>query len=192
MSRTLRTRKGGPRILWAIALSISAGALVGAACGSDDSPGGTRPEAATAASDGAEDKLARVLARGTLLLATDPAYRVDDPVNVGYDVERNGLDDVASGKLDAFLCQETAGDQAISEGLHLRSVDPPAYVAYIGGALDRTPTTPARRFFDRVNGIVERLHADGTLARLSRRYFRADYASAAARFDLSAIGQTVR
>jgi ABC-type amino acid transport substrate-binding protein len=53
---------------------------------------------------------------------------------------------------------------------------------------------PRRRtgFFDRVNGIVERLHADGTLARLSRRYFRTDYASAAARFDLSAIGQTVR
>jgi ABC-type amino acid transport substrate-binding protein len=307
-------------------------ALAGAACGSDDSAGGTRPGPATAANDGADDKLAAVLARGTLLLPTDPAYppasfavkgaprrratrcaeneltgpevdgydvavskavaaalklepcfvtpsftqqlagnwadrwdvaftsigivrsrmrnlyftqpyyatperffvrrggpirridqldgarigvctgcfadlylqrkldipgtdvayRVDDPVNVGYDVERNGLDDVASGKLDAFLCQETAGDQAIAEGLHLRSLDPPAYVAYIAGAFDRTPAAAAKTFFDRVNGIIERLHADGTLARLSRRYFRTDYASAAALFDLTAIGQTVR
>jgi hypothetical protein len=39
---------------------------------------------------------------------------------------------------------------------------------------------------------LERLHADGTLARLSRRYFTRDYASAAARFDLSAIRQTIR
>ena len=123
---------------------------------------------------------------------TEVAYRIDDPVNVGYDVERNGLDDVASGKLAAFLCQETAGDQAISEGLPLRSLDPPAYVAYIGGALDRASATPAKTFYDRVNGILERLHADGTLARLSRRYFKKDYASAAARFDLSELGQTIR
>ena len=123
---------------------------------------------------------------------TEVVYRVDDPVNVGFDVERDGLDDVASGKLDAFVCQETAGARAIAEGLHLRSLDPPAYVAYIGGAIDRTSPTPSKAFFDRVNGTVKRLHADGTLARLSRRYFRRDYASAAARFDLSAIGQTIR
>lgn len=123
---------------------------------------------------------------------TKVRYRVDRPVDVGYDVERNGLDDVASGKLDAFLCQETAGDQAIAEGLPLRSLEPAAYVAYIGGALDRASPTPAKEFFNRVNGVVKRLHADGTLARLSRKYFKRDYASAAARFDLSAIRQTIR
>ncbi len=332
MSRSHRTRKGGPRVARAIVLSVAAIALAGAACGSDDSPGGTTPGAATAANDGADDKLARVLARGTLLLATDPAYppasfavkgatrrpasrcaeneltgpevdgydvavskavaaalklepcfvtptftqqlagnwadrwdvaftsigilrsrmrylyftqpyyatperffvrrgarirhveqldgarigvctgcfadlylqrkldvpgtkvryRVDHPVDVGYDVERNGLDDVASGKLDAFLCQETAGEQAISEGLPLRSLDPPAYVAYIGGALDRASPTPTQTFFDRVNVILQRLHADGTLVRLSRKYFKKEYASAAARFNLSAIRQTIR
>ena len=320
------------RVASAIVIMLAAVAFAGAACGSDDSPGDTSASSAAGASGGADDKLARVLARGTLLMPTDTAYppasfavkgaarrratrcaeneltgpqvdgydvavskavaaalklepcfvtptftqqlagnwadrwdvaftsigivrsrmkdlyftqpyyatperffvrrggrirrveqldgarigvctgcfadlylqrkldipatevvyRVDDPVNVGYDVERNGLDDVASGKLDAFLCQETAGDQAIAEGSNLRSLDPPAYVAYIGGALDRTQATPAKMFFDRVNRIVEQLHADGTLARLSRRYFRTDYASAAADFDLSAIGQTVR
>ena len=320
------------RVAPAIVILLAAVAFAGAACGSDDSPGGTSPGSAAGASEGADDKLARVLARGTLLLPTDTAYppasfavkgaarrpatrcaeneltgpqvdgydvavskavaaalklepcfvtptftqqlagnwadrwdvaftsigivrsrmkdlyftqpyyatperffvrscgrirrieqldgarigvctgcfadlylqrkldipgtevvyRVDELVNVGYDVERNGLDDVASGKLDAFLCQETAGDQAIAEGLDLRSLDPPAYLAYIGGAIDRTQATTAKTFFDRVNGIVRRLHADGTLARLSRRYFGADYASAAAEFDLPAIGQTVR
>jgi polar amino acid transport system substrate-binding protein len=123
---------------------------------------------------------------------TEVSYRVRHPVDVGYAVERDGLDDVASGKLDAFLCQETVGDEAISEGLPLRSLDPPAYVAYIGGALDRGSATTTKAFFDRVNGIVRRLHAEGTLAQLSRKYFGKDYASAAARFDLSQIGQIVR
>jgi len=123
---------------------------------------------------------------------TEVRYRVRDPVDVGYAVERDGLDDVASGKLDAFLCQETVGKEAISEGLPLRSLAPPAYVAYIGGALDRGSTTTTKAFFDRANGVVRRLHADGTLERLSRKYFGKDYASAAARFDLSRIGQIVR
>jgi ABC-type amino acid transport substrate-binding protein len=39
---------------------------------------------------------------------------------------------------------------------------------------------------------VRRLHADGTLERLSRKYFGKDYASATGRFDLARIGQTVR
>ncbi len=333
MGRSLTIRNASrARGASAIVIMLAAVALAGSACGSETSAGGTAPGSATAANGGADDKLARVLARGTLLLPTDPAYPpasfavkgaarrpatrcaenamtapeldgydvaiskavaaalklepcfvtptftqqlaghwadrydvaftsigivrsrmrnlyftqpyyatperffvrrggrirriaqldgarigvctgcfadlylqrtldipgtevaypVDDPVNVGYDVERNGLDDVASGKLDAFLCQETAGDQAIAEGLHLRSLDPPAYVAYIAGALDRSSTAQSKTFFDRVNGIVEQLHANGTLTRLSRRYFRTDYASPAARFDLSAIGQTVR
>ncbi len=259
MGRSLTIRNASrARGASAIVIMLAAVALAGSACGSETSAGGTAPGSATAANGGADDKLARVLARGTLLLPTDPAYppasfavkgaarrpatrcaenamtapeldgydvaiskavaaalklepcfvtptftqqlaghwadrydvaftsigivrsrmrnlsftqpyyatperfyvrrgggirrieqldgarigvctgcfadlylqrdldipgtdvayRVDDPVNVGYDVERNGLDDVASGKLDAFLCQETAGDQAISEGLN--------------------------------------------------------------------------
>jgi hypothetical protein len=42
-----------------------------------------------------------------------------------------------------------------------------------------------------VNEIVTRLHADGTLSRLSIKYFDKDYASKAAEFDLSTIGQIV-
>ena len=121
----------------------------------------------------------------------DVTYRVDDATIVGYDVERDGLDDVAAGTLDAFLCQETAGDQAIGEGVAIRAVDPPAYTAYIAGAIDRSSGTIAAAFYDRVNEVVRSLHADGTLAELSIEFFGKDYAKEAGAFDLGAIGQTV-
>jgi ABC-type amino acid transport substrate-binding protein len=47
-------------------------------------------------------------------------------------------------------------------------------------------------FVSRVNEIVAGLHADGTLTRLSVKYFGKDYAAKAAQFDLSAIEQTVQ
>ncbi len=118
-------------------------------------------------------------------------YRVDDAVIVGYDSEPNGLDDVGTGKIDAFLCQETAGNQAISEGVKLRPLEPAAYVAYIGGALDRSSGTSQTAFFDRVNQILGTLHGNGTLVALSKKYFGKDYATLASEFDLSSLGQTV-
>jgi hypothetical protein len=39
-----------------------------------------------------------------------------------------------------------------------------------------------------VNEIIAARHADGTLARLSVKYFGKDYAAEAAQFDLSAMG----
>jgi polar amino acid transport system substrate-binding protein len=122
----------------------------------------------------------------------DVTYQLDDPVIVGYDVERNGLDDVGAGTLPAFLCQETAGEQAIAEGVRLKGLDPAPYEAYIGGALDRAGRPAVKPFFDRVNASLVRLHDDGTLKRLSMRYFEHDYATQAARFDLATIDQTVR
>lgn len=65
-------------------------------------------------------------------------FRVDRAKFVGYDVERNGLADVAHGKLDGFLCGVAVGAKAIREGLPLRAVGGDQYVAYLSGAVDRT------------------------------------------------------
>ncbi len=122
----------------------------------------------------------------------DVTYRVDGAKIVGYNVERDGLDDVGTGTLDAFLCQETVGDQAIKEGAALRALDPPAYTAFIAGALDRSSGISAAAFYERVNETLRSLHADGTLADLSTKFFGKDYATEAAVFDIGSTGQTVR
>jgi polar amino acid transport system substrate-binding protein len=118
-------------------------------------------------------------------------YRVDDPVIVGYGIESAGLADVAAGRLDAFLCQDTAGGQAIADGQSLRAISPPAYVAFPAGALDRSSTLTLKPFFDRVNEILAQGQQDGTLSTLSKKYFDHDYASAAADFDMAALGQVI-
>jgi ABC-type amino acid transport substrate-binding protein len=119
-------------------------------------------------------------------------FLVDYAKFVGYDVERNGLADVAHGTLDAFLCGVAVGGKAIREGLALRAVGGDQYVAYLSGAIDRSSGLNAAAFFDRVNGIVRRLQAAGVLRRLSLRYFGTDFATKARGFDISRLVQHVQ
>ena len=111
---------------------------------------------------------------------------------VGYDVERNGLADVARGKLDGFLCGVAVGGKAIAEGLPLRAVGGDQYVAYLSGAVDQSSGLSSAAFVAGVNAIVGSLHARGTLRRLSLHYFHVDFATRAGAFDISKIGQHVR
>jgi polar amino acid transport system substrate-binding protein len=117
------------------------------------------------------------------------AYEVEHAKIVRYEFEPVGLRDVGRGKLAAFLCQETAGAQAIADGVPLHMVGAPAYIAYIGGALDRGSQLAQQPFADRVNAVLAQLQADGTLARLSTRFFGKDYATTAGRFDMGAAEQ---
>jgi len=114
-------------------------------------------------------------------------YGVDDAVIVPFAIERTGLEEVASGTLDAFLCQETAGDQAIAEGLPLVALDPAPYAAYPAGAIDRSSAYEESAFLERVNAILGAHLADGSLAQLSLHHFGKDYATPAASFDVSVL-----
>jgi polar amino acid transport system substrate-binding protein len=121
----------------------------------------------------------------------DIEYRVDDAVIVPYAVERGGLADVSEGRLDAFLCQETAGNRAIDEGLDLRALDPAPYAAFPGGAIDRSSSFHVGSFLDRVNEILAAAHGSGSLSQLATEYFGTDYASPAATFDIAVLHQVV-
>jgi ABC-type amino acid transport substrate-binding protein len=118
-------------------------------------------------------------------------YRVRNATFVGYDVERNGLVDVARGKLDAFLCGVAVGAKAIKEGLSLRVLGGDQYVAFLSGAIDRYSGYHVRDFAARVNEIVARLHANGTLRRLSLHYFHTDFAAKASTFDIAGLHQPI-
>jgi ABC-type amino acid transport substrate-binding protein len=58
--------------------------------------------------------------------------------------------------------------------------------------VDKSSGLTARAFVARVDEIINGFHADGTLKRLSLKWFGKDYASAAARFDIAALDQTVK
>jgi len=131
--------------------------------------------------------------RGTLELP-GPAIEqlVERPLIVTFDTEVPGLAATAKGKIAAFLCSEPVGAEAIAEGAALRMLATPAYYSYKTGYVDQKSGLAASAFVARVNEIVAALHADGTLKRLSIKYFGKDYATQAASFDLSTIEQTVR
>src|SRR3979409_416324 len=92
-------------------------------------------------------------------------FLVDHATFVGYDVERNGLADVARGKLDAFLCGVAVGGKAIAEGLPPKAGGGDQFVAYLSVAVDRFSGLKVAPFVAKVNAIVSRLHEQGTLRR---------------------------
>ncbi len=131
--------------------------------------------------------------RGTLDLP-GPKFKVvvKNPKIVTFDTEIPGLAATAKGKLAAFLCSEPVGSGAIKDGAALRMLAAPAYYSYKTGYVDKKSGLSVGPFVARVDQIIAGLHADGTLKRLSIRYFGKDYATKAGAFDLSTIGQTVK
>src|SRR3954452_2103438 len=131
--------------------------------------------------------------RGTLHLPGSRIQKglVGQPEIVTYDTEVPGLAATAKGKLAAFLCSEPVGEGAIKEGLPLRRLATAAYYSYKTGYVDRKSGLAVGPFIDRINKIMAARHADGTMRRLSIKFFGQDFATKAARFDLSRIGQKV-
>jgi polar amino acid transport system substrate-binding protein len=131
--------------------------------------------------------------RGTLDLP-GPKFKVvvKNPKIVTFDTEIPGLAATAKGKLAAFLCSEPVGSGAIKDGAALRMIAAPAYYSYKTGYVDKKSGLSVGPFVARVDQIIAGLHADGTLKRLSIKYFGKDYATKAGAFDLSTIGQTVK
>ena len=131
--------------------------------------------------------------RGTLKL---PGPKIEQLVEPGeivtFDTEPPGLKATAAGDVDAFLCSEPVGDQAIADGAKLRKLAKPAYYSNKTGYVDKKSGLAVGPFVARVNEIVKARHADGTLRRLSIKYFGKDYAAEAAKFDLRAIEQNVQ
>jgi polar amino acid transport system substrate-binding protein len=130
--------------------------------------------------------------RGTLELPGPKTETVvEDPEIVTFDTEPPGLKATAKGKLAAFLCSEPVGAEAIAEGAPLRKLATPAYYSNKTGYVDKKSGLDVGPFVERVNEIIAARHADGTLGRLSVKYFGKDYAAKAAEFDLSTIDQSV-
>src|SRR3954449_1499078 len=131
--------------------------------------------------------------RGTLNLPGSRIQKglVGKPQIVTFDTEVPGLAATAKGKLAAFLCSEPVGDGAIANGAPLRRLSDPAYYSFKTGYVDKKSGLDVGPFSDRVEKIMAARHADGTMKRLSMKYFGSDFATQAAKFDLAKIGQHV-
>lgn len=116
---------------------------------------------------------------------------VADPKIVTFANEVPGLQAVADGTIDAFLCSQPVGAGAIADGKPLRMLDKAAFQTQKTGYVDRGLTLAPGPFLDRVSAVIRDLHATGKLKALSVQYFKTDYTTPAASFDLASIQQQV-
>lgn len=130
--------------------------------------------------------------KGTLALPGETLVNpVKDPVIVTFASEPPGLVALQTGEIDAFLCSQPVGAAAIDGGAPFRMLDVAAYLTQKSGYVDRGLALDPTAFLDRIDAVIADLHRTGRLKTLSEQYFKADFATPAAAFDLELIGQTV-
>jgi polar amino acid transport system substrate-binding protein len=119
-------------------------------------------------------------------------FYVIDAVIIGYDSEIPALEDLAVGdgeRLDAVLTGVPLGESLMANGLPIRQLDGPMFVEYLAAAVDKRSGKDPATLVRKVTEIIQEMHGNGTLARLSQQYFGQDFATAAGRFDFQRLGQ---
>jgi polar amino acid transport system substrate-binding protein len=117
---------------------------------------------------------------------------VDNPKVVGYETEAPGLAAASKGQIDAFLAAEPVGQARISEGFKLRKLRDLAFTYYPSGFVDKSSGLHSKRFVAKVNSIIQAAQRDGTLKKLSMKYYGHDYIAKAAEYDIDSINQNVK
>jgi len=102
------------------------------------------------------------------------------------------LQDLALGdgiRLDGVLTAQPTGAGAIKDGMSLKQLGDPVFFEYLAGAVDKASTPDPIPFVKKVSDIIQGLNSDGTLLKLSQKYYGGDLTTAAASFDLAALNQ---
>jgi polar amino acid transport system substrate-binding protein len=119
-------------------------------------------------------------------------FVVNDAKFTGYDTDINALQDLALGdgtRLDAVLTAQPTGLGAITDGMPLKQLGDPVFFEYLGGAVDKAATKDPISLVKKVTEIIQQMHTDGTLVKLSQQYYKTDLATQASKFDLPALKQ---
>ena len=125
-----------------------------------------------------------------------PGQKIDFAVRntsiVAYDIEPSALADLALGdgkKLDAVLTNQNIGQHAIDSGMPIKPLDGPVFFAYAAAVIDKKSGRDQGEFVEKVTGIIQQMHRDGTLLNLSEQYFGRDRTTEAGRFNISTLEQ---
>jgi polar amino acid transport system substrate-binding protein len=131
--------------------------------------------------------------KGDLVIpGVDVTLNVKNPKSVTYETEAPGLVAAGRGKIDAFLAAEPVGRARIKEGVALRQLPEVAFTYYPSGFVDKSSGLNSSAFVRKVNSIIQGAEQDGTLKRMSQRWFGSDYVRAAANYDIDSISQKVK
>lgn len=119
-------------------------------------------------------------------------FKIHGAEIVGYDTDTSALADLARGNgahLDAVLTDPDTGEAEIANGLPIKQMSEPVYYDFVAAAVDKKGISDPLPFLEKLNQIIQGMHADGTLSRLSVQYYGSDFTTQAADFDIQALYQ---
>lgn len=103
-----------------------------------------------------------------------PAPQVDVQI---YDTDQLALQDLALGngtRLDAVLTALPTIQDSINGGQPFKVLGDPVYYEDLGVALDKSSSKSSESLRDAINQIIQEMHQDGTLSKLSNQYYGVD------------------
>jgi polar amino acid transport system substrate-binding protein len=107
----------------------------------------------------------------------DPKVRSLHLVAVPYDIDIHALRDLTQGSsrsIDAVLTSLPTINAAIASGMPLRALHESVFNEKSAIALDRSGFRQPLSLLWAIDGILQSMHRDGTLRRLSLQYYRTD------------------
>lgn len=99
---------------------------------------------------------------------------VKDPTIVTSDTDSTSLQDLALGdgrRLDAVVSAGPTIQAAIDSGAPLKIVGKPLYYEPLSVAIDKSSQLDPTSLVDRISEIVAEMHKDGTLSKLSKKWY---------------------
>jgi polar amino acid transport system substrate-binding protein len=113
--------------------------------------------------------------QGTLNI---PGYTFTNPIQgptiKGYDTDSTAIQAVLSGQADAVMSATPTLQAAIEKGREIKIVGDPLFFEPLSVAIDKSSELDPTSLLEAVSGIVEEMHADGTLSGFSQEWYGAD------------------
>jgi polar amino acid transport system substrate-binding protein len=100
----------------------------------------------------------------TFVLPTDMKF-------TGYDTDTTALDQLQVGRLDAVLTSLTTAEGAIKAGKPFKLLGNPVFFEPDSIAVDKGAPADPSSLAAQLSKIVDKMHADGTLSALSKKWF---------------------
>lgn len=101
-------------------------------------------------------------------------FIIDNAKISGYDTDTTALEDLALGdgtRLDAVITSFTTAQGYIDAGNPVKIVGKPVFYEPLAVAIDRSSQADPTSLYKAVNGIIHKMHADGTLTDLSKKWY---------------------
>ena len=99
---------------------------------------------------------------------------ITDPVIKGFDTDSTAIQALQAGQVDAVMSSTPILQGAIDKGRPMQLLGDPLFYEPLSVAMDKSSDLDQASLVTAVSGIVEELHADGTLSDLSIEWFGED------------------